>query len=83
MYAKNANDLRVLIRNNPQDMPSTFLSDSSFASHCYDKRSVKWLKSAFNRDADPEECENWRLTPVEWKEHIEMALVAKLATEKR
>lgn len=83
MYAINADELRKLLNENPEAIPSTFLMDSSFAAECYDKKSVKWLKSAFNRDADPEECETWRLTPVEWKENIEMALMAKLASEKK
>lgn len=83
MYASTADRLSELIKENPDDMPSTFLMDSSFASYCYDKRTLKWLKSAFNRDADPEECKRWQLSGSEWKENIEMALIAKKAAVKR
>ena len=76
MYAKNARELRKFIQDHPGESPSVFLRDDSFAAHCYDTLTVKDLKSAFNRDADPGECRTWRLTPVEWREHIEMALIA-------
>ncbi len=77
MYAATADQLTQLIKENPDDMPSTFLMDSSFASYCFDKKTLKWLKSAFNRDADPEDCEKWYLSRSEWKENIEMAFIAK------
>lgn len=80
MYATNANQLTELIKKNPGEMPSTFLMDSSFASYCYDKKTIKWLKSAFHRDADPLDCEKWNISRSEWKENIEMALVAKKAS---
>ncbi len=82
MYATTANQLSNLIKEDPEAMPSSFLMDSSFASYCYDKRTVKWLKSAFNRDADPDDCEKWNITRFEWKENIEMALIAKIADQK-
>jgi hypothetical protein len=81
MYAKNANELKDMIRSNPGELPSSFLMDSSFAAHCFDKHSVRYLKSAFHRDADPDECEQWNITRSEWKENIEMAFIAKVATE--
>ena len=83
MYASTANQLTDLLKDNPDDMPSTFLMDSSFASFCYDRKTLKWLKSAFNRDADPEDCEKWQLSRSEWKENVEMALIAKKASVKK
>ncbi len=80
MYATTTNQLIEFIKKNPKEMPSTFLMDSSFASYCYDKRTIKWLKSAFNRDADPIDCEKWDISRSEWKENIAMALVAKKAS---
>lgn len=80
MYAKTANELRDLIQKNPNDLPSSFLMDSSFAAHCFDKLTLRALKSAFHRDADPDECDTWNISRVEWKENIEMAYVAKAAT---
>lgn len=82
MYATTANQLTELINKNPDQMPSTFLMDSSFASYCYDKKSIQWLKSAFNRDAEPLDCEKWNISRSEWKENIEMALIAKKASQK-
>lgn len=81
MIATNANQLRELIRENPGTAPSTFIDDTSFASRCYDDKSIRWLKSAFNRDADPDDCQRWNLTADQWKENIEMALIAKEAAE--
>ena len=83
MYAKNANHLKELILRNPDALPSSFLRDSSFAAHCFDKHNVRFLKSAFHRDSDPEECQAWNITPVEWKENIEMAYMAKVASSQR
>jgi hypothetical protein len=83
MYAKNASHLKELILSNPDDLPSSFLRDSSFAAHCFDKHSIRYLKSAFHRDADPDECSTWNINPSEWKENVEMAYMAKVATEKK
>ncbi|GAB6094457.1 hypothetical protein JCM14469_07090 [Desulfatiferula olefinivorans] len=80
MYARNANELKELIHSQPDALPSSFLRDSSFAAHCFDRHSLRTLKSAFHRDADPDECEAWDITRVEWKENIEMAYIAKAAT---
>lgn len=80
MYAKSANELRDLIRHYPEALPSSFLMDSSFAAHCFDRQTIRWLKSAFHRDADPDDCDTWNISRVEWKENIEMAYVAKAAT---
>ncbi len=82
VHAKNANELRIMIKKNPKETPSVFIRDESFAAKCYDHRTVRELKAAFNRDADPEECEQWGFSSSEWKENIEMALVARIAVEK-
>ncbi len=83
MYAKNADHLRKLIADNPVEHPSVFLSDSSFAAACYDKKTLKELKTAFQGDADKEECHAWGLSASEWKEHIEMALIVLAIIKKR
>lgn len=82
MQASTPDQLRRLLAAEPETSPSTFLKDDSFAAWCYDHRSLRELRSAFQRDADPDECEKWHLTPLEWRAQIEMALVA-LATAKR
>ncbi|MCG8564597.1 MAG: hypothetical protein MI747_05890 [Desulfobacterales bacterium] len=76
MFANTADELRDMIRENPQVSPSTFLRDDSFAAHCYDNRSIQWLEAAFNRDADPDDCRKWGLSPGEWRANVEMALIA-------
>jgi len=78
MYAKTANELRRLIEDNPEESPSVFLKDDSFAADCYDRMTVKELKSAFNRDAEREDCIKWNLSAAEWKENVEMALISLL-----
>ena len=79
MYAKTSNHLRKLIAENPDESPSVFLRDESFSAHCYDRLTVLELKSAFNGDADPDDCRKWGVSPSEWKENIEMALIARTA----
>ena len=76
MFAKTASELRKMIKQNPGTATSTFLMDDSFAAWCYDNRDLLWLRAAFNRDADPEECKTWRLTAPEWRKNVEMAILA-------
>lgn len=76
MFAKTADELREMIRQNPGISPSTFLRDDSFAAWCYDHRDPLWLKAAFNRDADPDDCRNWGISAAEWKANVEMAGLA-------
>jgi len=76
MFAKTADELREMIRQNPKNSPSTFLMDDSFAAWCYDNRDAPWLRAAFNRDADPDDCREWGITGQEWKANVEMAGLA-------
>jgi len=65
-----------MIAQNPETSPSTFLMDNSFAAWCYDNKTLAWLKAAFNRDADPDYCKKWMLSPAEWRVNIEIAIIA-------
>ncbi len=76
MFAKTASELRKMIKQNPGTATSTFLMDDSFAAWCYDNRDLLWLRAAFNRDADPDDCQKWRLTAPEWRKNVEMAILA-------
>jgi hypothetical protein len=76
MFAKTADELREMVAQNPGTAPSIFLRDDSFAAWCYDNRDSAWLKSAFNRDADPDDCRKWGITPSEWRTNVEMAGLA-------
>jgi hypothetical protein len=58
------------------------LADDSFAAWCYDHLSLKELRSAFERDADTVECEQWGLTALEWKAQVEMAVIALAEAER-
>jgi hypothetical protein len=60
----------------PEENPSIFLMDDSFAAFCYDQHTVIALESAFNGDPDPEACKKWHLSPSQWRENIEMAKIA-------
>lgn len=80
-YATTADDLRELMKLNPGTSPSVFLADDSFAAVCYDEKTVRELISAFNRDADVDECRKWRLSAAEWREQIYMALIARQAQQ--
>ena len=58
------------------------MADSSFAAWCYDRLTLSEARSAFERDADPQECDQWGLTALEWKTQVEMALIALLAAKR-
>jgi hypothetical protein len=79
MPASTPEELRACIAADAQTSPSTYLADDSFAAWCYDHLSLSEVRSAFERDADPDECEQWQLTPLEWKTQVEMALIALTA----
>lgn len=76
MLPATPDELRAKLAGDPEANPSVFLADDSFASWCYDHLSLRQLRSAFQRDPDPEECDKWRLTPREWRRQVEMALIA-------
>lgn len=76
MPVATPDELRARLVDDPEANPSVFLSDDSFASWCYDNLSLRELKSAFQRDPDPVECDKWRLTHREWRSQVEMALIA-------
>jgi len=79
MPASTPEELRDCIAADAQTSPSTYLADDSFAAWCYDHLSLSEARSAFERDADPDECEQWELTVLEWKAQVEMAIIALTA----
>ena len=79
MPASTPEELRACIAADAQTSPSTYLADDSFAAWCYDHLSLSEARSAFERDADPGECEQWELTALEWKAQVEMAIIALTA----
>ena len=79
MPASTPEELRDCIAADDQTSPSTYLADDSFAAWCYDHLSLREARSAFERDADPDECEQWELTVLEWKAQVEMAIIALTA----
>ena len=79
MPASTPEELRDCIAADDQTSPSTYLADDSFAAWCYDHLSLSEARSAFERDADPDECEQWKLTVLEWKAQVEMAIIALTA----
>ena len=82
MPATTSEELRACIAADPQSSPSTHLADDSFAAWCYDNLTLREARSAFERDADPDECKQWGLTALEWKTQVEMAIIALSAAEK-
>ncbi|MEJ2640028.1 MAG: hypothetical protein P8010_10670 [Desulfosarcinaceae bacterium] len=75
--------LKAAIRQEPQASPSTFLGDESFAAWCYDHLSLSELRSAFEGDADREDCRRWNLSAREWRIQIEMAIIGLSAATGR
>lgn len=81
MYADTLDDLKTLISRSPETSPSVFLQDDSFAADCYDRMSIAELRSAFQRDPDPDQCRQWALSATQWKDQVAMALAARKAAE--
>ena len=82
MSASTPAELRACIAADPQTSPSTHLADESFAAWCYDHLSLREARSAFQQDADPDDCRKWGLSPLEWKRQIEMAMIALTAAHR-
>jgi hypothetical protein len=84
LSALTPKELRACITGDPRTSPSTHLADDSFAAWCFgfDHLSLKELRSAFERDADTDECGQWGLTALEWKAQVEMAVIALAAAER-
>jgi hypothetical protein len=82
MPAHTPDELRACIADEPQVSPSTHLADESYAAWCYDNMTLKEARSAFERDADAEDCDRWGLTALEWKAQVEMAIIALVAVER-
>ena len=76
MTPATGEELREMMAAEPQASPSTFLSDDSLAAWYYDHLSLREARSAFERDPDPDECKKWGLTGLEWKNQVEMAIIA-------
>lgn len=57
----------------------TTLKTGSFAEACYNDNTIDGLRAALAlRKADPTDCENWGITPTQWREQIKLALAAKM-----
>ena len=82
MPAYSPDELRACIAAEPGASPSIHLADDSFAAWCYDNLSLKEAQSAFERDADPDACNLWGLSAMEWKAQVEMAIIALAAVER-
>ena len=82
MPALSPEELRACIAADPHTSPSTHLADDSFAAWCYDNLTLNEARSAFERDADADDCDRWGLTALEWKAQVEMAIIALSAAEK-
>lgn len=50
-----------------------------FSEACYNQNSEQELRGALAlRAADKSDCENWEITPTQWRQSIERALAAKI-----
>lgn len=53
------------------------IEPGTFAEACYEQNSISELRAALYRDADQSDCEQWGLTPEQWREQIALALFEK------
>jgi hypothetical protein len=82
MTASTPEELLDLVAAEPDASPSIFLADDSLAAWFYDHLSLREVRSAFERDPDPDECKKWRLSGLEWKNQVEMAIIALSAADR-
>ncbi len=82
MNARTADELNRLLAAHPEASPSAFLEDGALCAWLYDHLTIRQLKAAFHRDADPELCHRWHLSALEYKEEVAMALAARQAAVK-
>ena len=55
------------------------IKDSTFAAACYDQNSIAELEAALSGPADKTDCENWGISPEQWRAEIAQALDEKRA----
>jgi hypothetical protein len=53
------------------------IQENTFAAACYDQNSITDLVRALHDGPDPADMAEWNIDAEEWREQIEMALVAK------
>jgi hypothetical protein len=82
MSASTPAELRACIAADAHTSPSTHFADDSFAAWCYDHLSLQEARSAFERDADPDDCRKWGLSPLEWRSQVEMVIIALTAAQR-
>lgn len=70
-------ELMAQIEKEPDTLASTWLPEGSFAKAAYMEKSIVQLRSPHGpADADKAECEKWDLTPEQWSQQMEIALIA-------
>jgi hypothetical protein len=83
MPASTPEQLMDCLADDDQANPSLHLYDDSLAAWFYDHWSLSELRTAFEGDADPQQCEQWELSALEWKTQVEMAIIALSAAHAR
>jgi hypothetical protein len=65
----------------PNNLGHTIMKKlTGFAAACYDVNSAAELEAALKRrTADPADCQEWKITPTQWRAAITEALAAKRA----
>jgi hypothetical protein len=81
MPASTPEQLRSFLKDANRDNPSLHLYDDSLAAWFYDHCTLTELRSAFEGDADQQQCAQWGLNALEWKAQVEMAIIALKANK--
>lgn len=76
MPASTPEQLHDLLTKAGQESPSLYLYDDSLAAWFYDHCTLSELCTAFEGDADPQQCQRWGLTALAWRTQVEMAIMA-------
>ena len=77
MKAKNPQELSRLMEEHPYEYASLFLEDGSFALSCYSRYSyIELCELNEKNEPDLNECKTWGIPPEEWKNGIELAMLA-------
>ncbi|MCW7752801.1 hypothetical protein OOT00_02230 [Desulfobotulus sp. H1] len=82
-YADSVTDLEILMKQYSDATPSLFLRDDGLAAYYYDGFSLRELRSFFQGDPDKTLCERFQLSAGEWRDALEMAIVARTGNRRR
>ena len=75
-FARNAEELDALVEANPDQYPTEFIEEGSFADHLMNTHSLIELTALSKMPADADQMAQWCLTDDQWSEQVTLAWLA-------